>query len=66
MWGLGVVLYFLISGFLPFEEEIRAELYAKIKASQYEIPKYISRDALKSIQKLLTKDTIKRLTMKDA
>lgn len=66
MWGLGVVLYNLLSGKLPFDEATRTELYAKIKSTQYDIPNYFSPDAVKMIRKMLVRDPNKRLTMIDA
>lgn len=35
MWALGVILYAILSGEMPFSHENRAEMYRKINKSEY-------------------------------
>lgn len=42
VWSCGVILYALISGFLPFEDPNTGELYKKIIAGKFSSPKFMS------------------------
>lgn len=42
MWSLGVVLFALVCGYLPFEHENTAKLYQKILNGDYTTPEFIS------------------------
>lgn len=35
MWALGVILYAILSGDMPFSHDNRAEMYRKINRSEY-------------------------------
>ena len=52
----------MICGYLPFEENETALLYQKILKGYYEIPSFLSIEAVKMIKGLLTVDPRKRLT----
>ncbi|KAL3982019.1 Protein kinase domain family protein [Acanthocheilonema viteae] len=63
VWSMGVLLYTLLCGCLPFEDDNVQKLYAKIAAGRYYEPNYISplsRDLLRS---LLQVDPEKRITI---
>ena len=45
IWSCGVVLYAVICGHLPFEDQNTAELYKKILEGDYKIPEFLSKDA---------------------
>jgi 5'-AMP-activated protein kinase catalytic alpha subunit len=42
IWSLGVILFAMVCGFLPFEDNNTSILYKKILAGQYKTPNYIS------------------------
>ena len=62
IWSSGVTLYAMICGYLPFEEAQTALLYQKILKGYYEIPSFLTIDAVRIIMGLLTVDPEKRLT----
>lgn len=65
MWSVGVILYILLGGYPPFIENNQRQLFAKIKAGDFEFhPEYwdnVSDEAKNLISSLLTVDPVKRL-----
>ncbi len=41
---MGVIMFALICGYLPFEDANTSALYKKIMAGEYHIPKFVSND----------------------
>ena len=62
VWSSGITLYAMICGYLPFEESETALLYQKILKGYYEIPSFLSIDAVRIIKGLLTVNPKDRLT----
>uniref|UniRef100_A0A8R1TUI5 non-specific serine/threonine protein kinase n=1 Tax=Onchocerca volvulus TaxID=6282 RepID=A0A8R1TUI5_ONCVO len=65
VWSMGVLLYTLLCGCLPFEDDSVQKLYTKIATGRYYEPDYLSplsRDLLKS---LLQVDPKKRITVSE-
>ena len=65
MWSLGVILFALVCGYLPFEDQNTAQLYKKILAGDYKPAKWISDDVKDLIRKVLETDPAKRYTIDD-
>jgi calcium-dependent protein kinase len=60
IWGIGVIMFFLLSGKLPFYDENKVELFKKIKNDELSFKgeswKNISFDAIKLLMILLSKN----------
>lgn len=65
VWSSGITLFAMICGYLPFEENETALLYQKILKGYYEIPSFLTIEAVKMIKGLLTVDPKKRLTFEE-
>ena len=63
VWSIGIVLFFMICGFLPFEDSNTTKLYAKILNGNFEIPEFVSNEAKELIKKILIVDPEKRITI---
>ncbi|KAG8905331.1 Protein kinase [Tulasnella sp. 403] len=63
VWSCGVILYVMLCGRLPFEDENVPQLFHKISTGLYHLPSYLSPDAKSIIQGMLAVDPVKRLTV---
>jgi serine/threonine protein kinase len=62
IWSLGVILFALLCGYLPFEDPNTAVLYDKILHGDYQLPSFVSSGPSDLVKKLLTTDPSKRST----
>jgi len=62
MWSIGVILFALVCGYLPFEDPNTSQLYRKILSCQYKPAKWISAEVRDLISKILEVDPTKRFT----
>lgn len=53
VWSAGVILYTLLVGKLPFEDDNLTQLYKKIQSGIYVMPSWLSRDARSMISSML-------------
>ncbi|GAA5917391.1 hypothetical protein JCM8208_006472 [Rhodotorula glutinis] len=60
-WALGVLLFELLAGYPPFFADNPLEIYEKILAGRYGVPRHIDPLAKDLIGRLLTDDLTKRL-----
>lgn len=64
LWSMGVLLYALLCGFLPFDDENTFKLYKLIQKGEYDIPDWISPGSAKILSQLLQINPKKRVTIK--
>ncbi|KAI9028167.1 kinase-like domain-containing protein [Phycomyces nitens] len=64
IWSCGIILYALLSGHLPFDDDNIRQLLNKVKVGKYKMPEHFSDNAKDLIQSILVIDPAKRLTMK--
>lgn len=63
IWSCGVILYVLLAGFLPFQDENVMRMYTKIFKAEFSPPPWISHEARRLIQRLLVADPEKRIAI---
>ena len=62
-WSCGIILFALLTGNLPFDDENIRNLLRKVKAGSFSIPSHVNPDAADLIRKILVKDPSQRLTV---
>jgi serine/threonine protein kinase len=64
-WGVGVILYTFLAGYLPFDESTVVKLYRKICTSEFAFPPWFSDSATSLISQLLRAQPEDRLAFSD-
>lgn len=65
IWSCGVILYALLTGNLPFDDENIRKLLQKVKSGLYFMPSSLSEDSQDLIRRMLVVDPEKRITMEE-
>ncbi|XP_051137044.1 CBL-interacting serine/threonine-protein kinase 1 [Andrographis paniculata] len=64
-WSCGVILYVILTGFLPFDDRNLAVLYQKIFKGDVQMPKWLSPGAKNLIRRILDPNPHTRITMNE-
>lgn len=65
IWAMGVLLYALLCGSFPFRGQNDRDLYRKITRGVFHIPEHVSEGARAVLNRALTTDMTRRLTIDD-
>ena len=63
LWSSGVILFAMVSGYLPFEDPNTADLYKKILNCEYETPNWVSELTQEFLSKILDTNPETRFTI---
>lgn len=66
MWSLGVCIYYILTGKLPFRSKTPFRMFSKINSGLFEIPKNISLECLEFLFDSLKVDPLERITAEEA
>ncbi|KAK7111612.1 maternal embryonic leucine zipper kinase-like [Littorina saxatilis] len=63
IWSMGVLLYALMCGYLPFDDEKLSQLYRKIKNGKYEVPEWLGQETSELLAHMLQTDPKRRINI---
>ena len=64
VWSFGVVLYVLVCGKVPFDDENSSVLHEKIKQGKVDYPNHLSIEVISLLSKMLVVDPLRRASLK--
>lgn len=65
LWSLGIILFAMTCGYLPFENKDTSVMYKKVVKGEFETPKHLSENLKILIKGLLTVDPKKRFSIEN-
>ena len=65
IWSAGIILYLMLVGNLPFNDENNQVLYRKILSGKYEVPYHLSPGAKDILSKMIEINPNKRITIEE-
>ncbi|KAF3491380.1 BR serine/threonine-protein kinase 2 [Arthroderma uncinatum] len=65
IWSCGIILYALLSGFLPFDGGDLRNTLKLVKKGEYVLPPWLSDEAIDLVQSILQKEPEDRITIQD-
>lgn len=65
LWSCGIILFAMVSGQLPFEDEDLSVLYKKILSADYMMPDFISYEVQDLLSRILVPDPEERINIEE-
>lgn len=63
LWSTGIILFALVCGYLPFDDQNTTNLYKKIIHGKFLLPDFLTKDCKSLIKGILKTDPAKRFTI---
>ena len=65
VWSVGVIVFVLLAGYLPFEENTMVQLFLKIKAADFEYPSWFTPSVKDFLDRILVVDPTLRFSLSE-
>jgi serine/threonine protein kinase len=63
LWGVGVILFVMVTGRLPWTKQNQTQLFSQITNGEYRVPPYLSGNCSNLIKRLMTVNPAERITI---